>query len=149
MSLNVFGLIDVVGQALSVQQARLEVVSSNLANAQTTRTPEGGPYRRRDVMLAETLPRDGFGAILGDSFSSPVRSVRVSGVRRDPAEPRLVYDPSHPDADAQGYVAYPNINSVEEMVNLITVMRSYQANIAAFSALRDMAMRTLNIGKGT
>lgn len=149
MSLNIFGLIDTVGQALSVQQARLEVVSSNLANAQTTRTPEGGPYRRRDVMLTETLPRDGFGAILGDAFSSPVRSVRISGVRRDPTDPRLVYDPSHPDADAQGYVAYPNINSVEEMVNLITVMRSYQANIAAFSALRDMAMRTLNIGKGT
>lgn len=146
MSVSIFRALELAGRSLSAQRTRLDVASSNLANAQTTRTPEGGPYQRRDVILAEDPARNGFGRILGDAVGAP-SSVRVEEVRADPSPPRMVYEPGHPDADISGYVAYPNVNTVEEMVNMITTMRTYQANLSAFGAIREMAQKALGIGR--
>ena len=147
MPLNVFRMMELAGRALSVQRIRLQTTSSNLANAQTTRTPEGGPYRRRDVVIESDVARDAFGFVLTETLNEPMRTVKVADIRADTAEPRRVYDPGHPDADPSGYVAYPNIDTVEEMVNMITVMRSYQSNLSVFTALREMAQRALSIGR--
>ena len=124
----------------------MEVVSSNLANAQTTRTPEGGPYKRRDVVVTSDRPRDNFGQLLEDEMDQSVHTVRVVEIKPDETEPRLVYDPDHPDSNGEGYVAYPNVDSMEEMVNLITVMRSYEANLSTLTAVRDMTQSALRIG---
>jgi flagellar basal-body rod protein FlgC len=145
--LSVFDSLRLSGQALSVQKTRLDVASANLANAQTTRTEAGGPYRRRDVVLHDQVARGQFDFFLDDAMSS-VRSVRVDDVVEDTAPPQLVYRPDHPDADANGYVAMPNINTIEEMVNMITTMRSYQANLNVTSGIRQMAERALTIGRG-
>ena len=147
MSLSVFKAMELNGQALSAQRLRLDIVSSNLANAQTTRTPEGGPYRRRDVALATDVARGRFGQLLHNELMEPVRTVQVQEIVADDSAPRMVYDPNHPDADPNGYVAMPNINAVEEMVNMITVMRSYQANLNVFSSLQDMTSRALTLGR--
>ena len=146
MPLNVFRMMEVTGRALSVQRTRMEVVSSNLANAQTTRTPEGGPYKRRDVVVSADRPRDNFGQLLEDEMDQSVHGVRVVEITSDETEPRLVYDPDHPDSNGEGYVAYPNVDSMEEMVNLITVMRSYEANLSTLTAVRDMTQSALRIG---
>ena len=147
MPLNVFRMMEITGRSLSVQRTRMEVVSSNLANAQTTRTPEGGPYRRRDVILQADAARDDFGMLLDDELTQSVHSVRVVEIQPDQTDPRLVYDPDHPDANDEGYVAYPNVDSVEEMVNLITTMRTYEANLSVLSATRDMTTSALRIGR--
>jgi len=139
-------MMEVTGRALSVQRTRMEVVSSNLANAQTTRTPEGGPYKRRDVVVSADRPRDNFGQLLEDEMDQSVHGVRVVEITSDETEPRLVYDPDHPDSNGEGYVAYPNVDSMEEMVNLITVMRSYEANLSTLTAVRDMTQSALRIG---
>ena len=146
MPLNVFRMMEVTGRSLSVQRTRMEVVSSNLANAQTTRTPEGGPYKRRDVVVAAEKPRDDFGMLLEDEMDQSVHGVRIVEIQPDESEPRLVYDPDHPDSNEEGYVAYPNVDSMEEMVNLITVMRSYEANLSTITAVRDMTTSALRIG---
>ena len=146
MPLNVFRLMEVTGRSLSVQRTRMEVVSSNLANAQTTRTPEGGPYKRRDVILTADKPRDEFGMLLEDEMDQSVQGVRVVEIQPDETEPRLVYDPDHPDSNEEGYVAYPNVDSMEEMVNLITIMRTYEANLSTLTAVRDMTQSALRIG---
>lgn len=148
MGISVFKAMELNGYALSAQRKRLDIVSSNLANAQTTRTPEGGPYRRRDVALATDIARGPFGEVLHDELMEPTHTVQVMEVVEDQAPPRLVYDPQHPDANPQtGFVAMPNVNAVEEMVNMITVMRSYQANLNVFSSLREMTSRALTIGR--
>lgn len=147
MTISIFKALELNGQALSAQRLRLDLVSSNLANAQTTRTPEGGPYRRRDVALATDVARGRFGEILHDELEEPTYTVEVQEIVPDTAPPRMVFDPNHPDADPSGYVAMPNINAVEEMVNMITVMRSYQANLSVFSALREMTTRALTLGR--
>ena len=146
MPLNVFRMMEVTGRSLSVQRTRMEVVSSNLANAQTTRTPEGGPYKRRDVVVTAERPRDDFGLLLEDEMDQSVHTVRVVEIQPDETEPRLVYDPDHPDSNEEGYVAYPNVDSMEEMVNLITVMRTYEANLSTLTAVRDMTQSALRIG---
>jgi len=139
-------MMEVTGRSLSVQRTRMEVVSSNLANAQTTRTPEGGPYKRRDVVVTAERPRDDFGLLLEDEMDQSVHTVRVVEIQPDETEPRLVYDPDHPDSNEEGYVAYPNVDSMEEMVNLITVMRTYEANLSTLTAVRDMTQSALRIG---
>ena len=147
MTISVFHALRLNGDALSAQRSRLDVVSSNLANAETTRTPEGGPYRRRDVALATEVARGRFGGVLHDELMEPTRAVRVEEVVADPSPPRMVFDPTHPDADPNGFVAMPNINAVEEMVNMVTVMRSYQANLSVFNSLREMTTRALTLGR--
>jgi flagellar basal-body rod protein FlgC len=122
---------------------RVEVSSSNLANSQTTRTPEGGPYRRKDVVF-QTTP---FKESLGLAMDNSVDGVEVSDVLDDPRPFDRRYEPGHPDADAQGYVAYPNVNTLEEMTNLVEASRSYEANLSAIAIVKSMISRTLEIGR--
>lgn len=133
--MKLLSLMDTVATGLSAQRTRMEVASSNMANAHTTRTAEGGPYRRRDVVVAS---REEGGGVAG---------VEVAEIRSDPSEPRREYDPGHPDADASGYVAYPNINVVEEMVDMITASRAYEAGVTAMRTATNMAERALGIGR--
>jgi flagellar basal-body rod protein FlgC len=133
---------------LAAQRFRMNIISANLANAETTRTPEGGPYRRRDVVLGALPPKLTFEEELRSRIDpdEPLH-VQVLGVTVDKRAPILKYDPSHPDANEQGYVAVPNINPLEEMVNLMMSTRSYEANVAAFNATKSMAIKALEIGK--
>ncbi len=154
---------DISGYGLSAQRVRVNVISSNIANAQTTRTEEGGPYRRREVVfkainfdnyfndaLSEKEKEIGFSDPLdeGDFGKKPnpaIMSVSVDKIIRDDSKPKMKYDPSNPDADANGYVAYPNINPVVEMADLVEATRSYQANVAAFQSAKDMANNALSL----
>ena len=145
--MDFFTAMEVSASGLAAQRTRMNVASSNLANVSTTRTPEGGPYKRRDVVLeSATLGPDLAGQQAG-GFSDAVRGVQVSGISQDAEAPRLEHDPGHPDADANGYVAYPNVNMVEEMVDMITASRAYEAGISALGSAVDMAERALGIGR--
>jgi flagellar basal-body rod protein FlgC len=121
----------------------MNIAASNLANAQTTQAAGGGPYKRRDVVMSSAdVP-----GTQGTQFAQAVRGVVVSQIKQDTAPPRLEYDPGHPQADAKGYVAYPNINPVEEMVDMITASRAYEAGITTMTTAVNMAERALGIGK--
>lgn len=137
MSVDFFSAMEVSASGLSAERTRMNVAASNLANAQTTQAAGGGPYKRKDVVLAST-PMPG---------APGVQGVQVSQITQDAAPPRLEYDPGHPQADAKGYVAYPNINPVEEMVDMITASRAYEAGITAMSTAVTMAERALGIGR--
>ena len=133
--------------ALRAERLRLDTIASNLANASTTRTPEGGPYRRRNVVfVAEGLEGDFAETIAALAEQGARRGVAVADVIEDPSPPRLAFDPTHPDANAEGYVAYPNVNPVLEMVDLATATRAYEANVQAINATRRMADAALSIG---
>lgn len=126
---------------LSAQRTRMEIVASNLANARTTRTPEGGPYHRREpVFTAAPLP-----ARFGDVLGQALRSVSVERIAEDPSPPVLRYEPGHPDADATGFVAYPNINPIEETVDMLSATRSYEANVTLVRSIREMSRAALQI----
>ncbi len=144
--MNLFGVMTISGTALLAERERAEIVASNLANAETTRTPQGGPYQREHVVFAAMRP---FGMPFGVQLASMVdfsaRGVQVEGVVADPAPPIRRYEPGHPDADAQGYVEMPNINPVEEEVNLMGAARSYQANVSAVQATKNMISSALEI----
>ena len=127
--------MQVSSTALEAQKIRLNVIASNIANASSTKTPEGGPYRRRDVLFKTVM------------FGESTGGVEVPQVIEDQSPFRSVYDPSHPDADKKGYVSYPNINVLTEMVNLMTAQRSYEANLTMIASYKDMYMRTLDILK--
>lgn len=142
-TMDFFTAMEVSASGLAAQRTRMNVASSNLANAQTTQGADGGPYRRRDVVLASV---DAPGAA-GTPFARAVRGVAVTQISQDGAPPRLEYDPGHPHANAQGYVAYPNINAVEEMVDMITASRAYEAGITTMSTAVHMAERALGIGR--
>jgi len=134
--------LDINASGLTAQRQRAEVASANLANSQTTRTPEGGPYRRKDVVF-ETVP---FSKAF-DIAATGINGVEVAGVMDDPTPFDRRYEPNHPDADAEGYVEYPNVNSMEEMANLVEASRSYEANISAVNIIKTMIARTLEIGR--
>ncbi len=137
----------VSSSGLSAQRTRMNTISSNIANINTTRTPEGGPYRRKDV-LVEAMPETrNFGEILTSEPDKNIQRVQVTDVPVDTKAPLLKYEPNHPDANAEGYVAYPNINLMEEMANMIQATRSYEANVSAMQATKDMAMSALEIGR--
>lgn len=135
---------NVAASGLSAERLRINVISSNIANINTTRTPEGGPYKRKDVVFeAEPLNKNSFENNLKESMDS--EKVKVTEIVEDPRPPIMKYDPGHPDADANGYVKYPNINIMEEMVNLINASRSYEANVTTMKATKSMAMKALDI----
>lgn len=139
-------MLEISASGLAAQKARLAVISNNIANATTTRTAEGGPYRRRSIVIeAAAAAGGGFSAALEKRLG--VAGVAVSQVQSDNSRPRQVYEPAHPDADASGYVAYPNINTVEEMADMMTATRAYEANVTAAQATKSMAMKTLELGK--
>lgn len=142
-NLDFFTAMDVSASGLSAQRTRMNVASSNLANAQTTQTAQGGPYRRKDAIVsAVDVP-----AAADTQYADAIQGVAVTSVTQDAAPPRLEYDPGHPHANAQGYVAYPNINPVEEMVDMITASRAYEAGITTMSTAVSMAERALGIGR--
>jgi len=132
---------------LQAQRARMNIISSNLANADVTRTPEGGPYLRKEVVFGAVPQNASFEEVLQARQDNGVSEVRVMDIATAPNATRLEYDPSHPDANAQGYVAYPNINVMHEMADLIAASRLYEANVTAINASKDMALRALQIGR--
>lgn len=133
-----FGVFHVSASALAAQRQRMNVIASNLANAQSTRSEEGGPYRRQDVVFT-TDPQDpGQGTMSG---------VKVSGIVKDESPFKMVFDPAHPDADKEGYVAMPNVNVIEEMVNMMMASRAYEASVTAFNTSKSMFMKTMELGK--
>lgn len=133
---------NVAASGLAAERLRLQTIATNMANAKTTRTAEGGPYQRKvPIFSAESI--DPF----GDALDQATSRVEVQGIQSDGKAPQRVYDPGHPDADAQGYVSYPDINVLQEMVDLMTTSRTYEANASVVEATRDMAMRALDIGR--
>jgi len=142
-SMDFFTAMEVSASGLSAERTRMNVAASNLANATTTQTAAGGPYRRRDVVLSAV---DAPGAS-GTPFAQAVKGVSIAQITQDTAPPRLEYDPGHPQANAQGYVAYPNVNPVEEMVDMITASRAYEAGITTMTTAVNMAERALGIGR--
>ncbi len=144
--MSFFDAIDISASGLTAQRTRMDVTAENLANAQTTRTAAGGPYQRQEVVLQRV---GGFGATLQGAMSnSPVPGgVQVAGIVSDPTPDKLVYDPGHPDANAQGYVRMPNVSSVTEMVDLIGESRAYEANVTAMQTAKQMYTKTLDLLK--
>jgi flagellar basal-body rod protein FlgC len=143
----------VSASGLEVQRRRMNVIASNLANVNTTKTAGGGPYRRRDLMIRSEPLRQPFKSLLNStslpSPSSPPEAPGVRAVRvvEDSRPPRQVYEPHHPDANAEGYVQMPDINAIEEMVNLLSASRAYEANVTAMGLTKAMAQRALEIGR--
>lgn len=134
--MGLISTLKVSASGLSAERLRMDLIADNLANANTTRTPDGQPYRRKVAIFEPITPTPRMPG-----------GVRVAQIAADASPPRMVYDPSHPDADANGYVTYPNVDIVHEMVDMITASRAYEANIQAFNAAKDMFMRTLDIGR--
>jgi flagellar basal-body rod protein FlgC len=144
--MNLFAMFDVSGSALTAERERAEVVASNMANAETTRTAKGGPYQRQEVVFGSTpVGGSSFAERLASASDGNVQGVQVVNVVTDPTPPIRRFDPSHPDADAQGYVSYPSINPVQEMVDLMGASRSYQLNISALQSTKQMIQQSLEI----
>ncbi len=142
--MSLFSAIQVSASGMDAQRTRAELLIQNMANAETTRTPEGGPYRRQDAVFSSDLQGSPFSAVFQNEMAL---GVRVADVVTDQTEPDLRYMPGHPDANPDGYVAFPHVNPAEDMVNLMNTSRSYQANVAAISSLKDMISRSLDIMK--
>ena len=142
-------LFSVVGSALDSQRQRLNIIAGNLANAESTRSPNGGPYIRRDVVFQATSTRPPFHSVFNSAFgdSSEPSGVRVTDIIEDSRPLRTVYDPDHPDADEKGYLHLPNVNPIEEMVNLMSATRAYEANIAVMETGKTMTLRALEMGR--
>jgi flagellar basal-body rod protein FlgC len=145
--MDFFSSMRVSATGLDAQMKRMNTISSNIANAETTRSPEGGAYKRKDPIFAAQTDRESFGEILKNELDENVQGVQVTEIHEDERPPRLVYNPSHPDANAQGYVAMPNVNTVEEMANMISAQRSYEANVSAMNSAKAMAAKALEIGR--
>lgn len=133
--------LNISSAGLSAQRTRMEAVASNLANARTTRTAEGGPYRRRTPVFTAVPTGSGFNDMLGQAL----RSVQVERVSVDRSDPILRFEPGHPDADAAGFVAYPNIDPIKEMVDMLSATRSYEANVSAVRSVKAMGQAALKI----
>ena len=147
--MSMFGGMEISATALTAQRLRMDVTAENLANAQTTKGADGKPYRRKEVVLQE-IPQAGFGAQLTAAMgtgSGRPGGVEVAGVVEDQTAGKLVYDPGNPDANAQGYVRMPNVDSVTEMVDLITASRAYEANVTAMQTAKQMFTKTLDLLK--
>ncbi|MFQ5736018.1 MAG: flagellar basal body rod protein FlgC [Thermodesulfobacteriota bacterium] len=137
-------MFSISASGMEAQRVRMNVIASNLANVETTRTSAGGAYRRKDIVFSADSGND-FASVLKTSLEGA--GVKVAGIVEDPRPLKHVYEPNHPDADENGYVAYPNVNAAEEMVNMISASRSYEANVAAFKATRNMIIKALDIGQ--
>lgn len=145
--MDFFDALHTSASGLGAQRLRMNLISSNLANVNTTRTVEGGPYRRKEAVFAARTLNGDFKRILEAQRAGQPATVEVVGVYQEATPPIKKYDPRHPDADAEGYVAMPNINITEEMVNMISASRSYEANVAAIRATKNMALKALEIGR--
>lgn len=134
---SLFSSLSISASGLTAQRKRMDLIANNLANASTTRTEEGGPYKRQDLVFVEKIDSTGKEA-----------GVEIKEVFVDPTAPRMIYDPSHPDANKQGYVLYPNVSVIQEMTNMMHVMRAYEANVTVMTATKDMINKSFEIVKG-
>lgn len=139
--------LDIGASGLSAERTSINIISMNLANVNTTRTPEGGPYRRKSVQLVATEVDSPFSKEMQTALDKELRGVRVQNIATDTRPFKMVYEPGHPDADADGMVKYPDINVVEEMVNLMTAQRGYEANVTTMETVKAMYNKALEIGK--
>lgn len=136
--MQIFKAMQISASGLTAERFRLDLISNNIANANTTRTEHGGPYRRKSAIFSEAL----------DGARRAGQGVQVAAVSEDNTPARLVYEPEHPDANEEGYVAYPNVNVIQEMVDMITATRAYEANVTAMNASKSMFLKALEIGRG-
>ncbi len=146
--MSLFTSLEISATGLTAERLRMDVTAENLANAQTTRGANGGPYRRKEVVLQLAAGGAQFGAQLATAMGGGRQApggVEVAAIAEDPAPARMVYDPGHPDADGRGYVAMPNVDSVTEMVDLISSSRAYEANVTAMQASKQMFTKTLDL----
>ncbi len=141
--------INISASGLTAEKLRMDVISRNIANVNTTRTADGTPYRRQVVVFQEGDKQMPFSEYLSDASKSFIASgVKVTGITEDKSPFKSVYDPGHPDADEKGYVKMPNVNVMTEMVNMISASRAYEANVTAINSAKSMAMKALEIGRG-
>ena len=144
--MGMFDAMEVSASGLTAERMRMDVVAENLANANTTRGADGQPYRRKEVVLAERQGEQSFGAALAGAMGGgKPGGVEVAAIAEDQTPLKQVYDPSHPDADENGYVEMPNVDSVAEMVDLISAQRAYEANVTAMQAAKQMFSKTLEL----
>ncbi len=139
--------LKISSSGLAANRKRMGAISSNIANAQTTRTAEGGPYRKKEVVFGSEPARESFGEILEGELDEKAQSVHATEVISSNKPPILKYEPNHPDANKEGYVAYPDINVMEEMADMISASRAYEANISAMNTTKSMAMKALELGR--
>jgi len=142
--MSLFGVFSVSSSGMEAQRIRTQLLAENIANTETTRTAEGGPYRRKDALFTSQNSEEPFSSVL-DSEMNTMTGVAVREVMVDESAPQRRYLPGHPDADKDGYVSFPHLNPAEEMVNLMGAAHSYQANVAAISAVKDMIQRSLDL----
>ena len=144
--MSIFSAMNISATGMTAQRVRMDVISQNLANVNTTRNDSGTTYRRQTVVMEAQTSRE-FASALNQALGLTGTGVKVTHIVEDMNDLRMVYEPTHPDADENGYVHYPNVNSVTEMTNLIDASRAYEANAAAFNAAKTMAMKGLELGK--
>jgi flagellar basal-body rod protein FlgC len=145
--MSLFSVLSVSASGMSAQRSRAELLVENLANSETTRTPEGGPYKRKDAVFGSAAQTSPFSAIFQTEMGTGVEGVEVSQVVEDTREPEKRYIPGHPDADKDGYVAFPRVNPAEDMVDLMGASRGYQGNVAAMTAIKDMILHSIDLMK--
>ncbi|MDR1857002.1 MAG: flagellar basal body rod protein FlgC [Desulfovibrio sp.] len=138
---------DISASGLNADRTRINTIAMNLANAKTTRTPLGGPYRRKTVVQVATEVDDPFSVHMRSALDRELRGVRILGITQDTRPLKRVFEPGHPDADQEGYVLYPDINVVEEMANLMTAQRNFEANVTTAEAVKGMYTKALEIGR--
>ena len=143
--MSLFASLSVSASGMYAQRERAEVLVENIANSDTTRTPDGGPYKRRDVVFQTDSSTSPFASEFGRAFDPQLTGVAVSDIAVDNTEPERRYLPGHPDADKNGYVAFPKVNPTEDMVDLMGASRAYQANVAAISAVKDMIQKSIDL----
>ena len=145
--MSLFSVLSVSASGMAAQRTRAALLVENLANSETTRTKEGGPYRRKDAVFSSQQVGSAFASEFQSQLGGDLTGVRVDGISVDMREPESKYMPGHPDADANGYVAMPRVNPAEDMVDLMGASGSYQANVSAMSAIKDMIQRSIDLLK--
>ena len=144
--MSIFSSMQINASGLTLERLKMDTISSNITNAKTTRTEEGGPYRRKEVLFEESF-KNQKNRLTGFNERRSA-GVKVTGIAQDGDDLKQVYDPTHPDADMEGYVEMPNVNMVDEMIALITTQRSYEANVTALNTSKNILKKTLEISKG-
>ena len=144
--MDFFTGLRVASTGLSVQRTRMNITSSNLANAETTRTAEGGAYKRRTAVVGAVPLSETFEEVFGDVLHSQTHGAEVVAIEKDAEPGRMVYDPEHPDSNGEGYVEMPNVNVINEMVDMLTASRGYEANVTAVKSIKNMAQSAMDIG---
>jgi flagellar basal-body rod protein FlgC len=143
--MSLLSALSVSASGMAAQRSRAELLVQNLANSETTRTPEGGPYRRRDVVFQSAPQTSPFSSVFQNELTNGVTGVEVADVIEDETEGEKRYQPGHPDADADGYVAFPNVTPAEDMVDLLSAQRGFEGNVAAMTAIKDMIQRSIDL----